>query len=51
MGDHPPITPVRAATEGQLGDAYRLYATWVASFGSPLNSNDSKSSREWPRSR
>lgn len=25
MGDHPPITPVRAATEGQLGDAYRLY--------------------------
>lgn len=25
MGDHPPITPVRAATEGQLGDSYRLY--------------------------
>ena len=29
MGDHPPITPVRAATEGQLGDAYRLYDTWL----------------------
>ena len=28
MGDHPPITPVRAATEGQLGDAYRLYDPW-----------------------
>ena len=27
MGDHPPITPVRAASESQLGDAYRLYAT------------------------
>ena len=26
MGDHPPITPVRAASESQLGDAYRLYA-------------------------
>mmetsp|Transcript_30608 Transcript_30608/g.54729 ORF Transcript_30608/g.54729 Transcript_30608/m.54729 type:complete len:860 (+) Transcript_30608:77-2656(+) len=25
MGDHPPITPVRAATEGQLGDGWRLY--------------------------
>lgn len=27
MGDHPPITPVRAATEGDVGggDAWRLY--------------------------
>lgn len=24
-GDHPPITPVRAATESQLGENYRLY--------------------------
>ena len=29
MGDHPPITPVRAASESQLGDAYRLYAAWL----------------------
>merc|ERR1719357_1782084 len=25
MGDHPPITPVRAATESQLGQDWRLY--------------------------
>eukprot|EP00928_Gymnodinium_smaydae_P066381 TRINITY_DN493_c0_g1_i1.p1 TRINITY_DN493_c0_g1~~TRINITY_DN493_c0_g1_i1.p1 ORF type:complete len:870 (-),score=213.50 TRINITY_DN493_c0_g1_i1:206-2782(-) len=25
MGDHPPITPVRAGTESQIGDGWRLY--------------------------
>mmetsp|Transcript_9240 Transcript_9240/g.21182 ORF Transcript_9240/g.21182 Transcript_9240/m.21182 type:complete len:859 (-) Transcript_9240:33-2609(-) len=25
MGDHPPITPVRAGTEGQVGEGWRLY--------------------------
>eukprot|EP00039_Didymoeca_costata_P016971 m.310406 g.310406 ORF g.310406 m.310406 type:complete len:847 (-) comp16476_c2_seq4:74-2614(-) len=25
VGDHPPITPMRAASEGSLGDAWRVY--------------------------
>jgi len=25
MGDHPPITPVRGGTEGQVGEGWRLY--------------------------
>jgi len=25
MGDHPPITPVRSATESQIGDGWRLF--------------------------
>ena len=48
MGDHPPITPVRAATEGQLGDAYRLYDPWAETsnksnrdiYGIFMNFND-----------
>jgi len=32
MGDHPPITPVRAGTEDQIGEGWRLYDMIVRHF-------------------
>lgn len=39
MGDHPPITPVRAATEGQLGEAFRLYDMITRHFLATVSSD------------